>query len=944
MAFIDNRAGLRILDMDPAMLRSCQCTRPLMRLLMQKAVAFAVLIAVLLAGGLPARINQTEATAGDRQTVVHSLLPRQTAVKPLATHIHPDALVDRIVVKLVEGIRPRIDGNGFVSLAGRDMAGVNGVLSGKANHQVRRMFGQTPEKLEKTKFLLETRSGRQVADMNGYFVIDVSCPAEAEALINRLNALPEVEIAYPEPKPEPTVDIDPPTPAYDTAQSYLWVAPGGIDADYAHTIAGGTGIDVTIADIEGAWKLTHEDLELPSGSVWGGTMPPEAMWRDHGTAVVGMLAAGDNGYGMVGIAPQARIGLVSIGDMATADAILLAVDSLVPGDIMLIELNAAGPRYNFQIRSDQLGYVCMEYWQAEFDAIQMAWAKGIIVCEAAGNGAENLDDVIYENRFDTTYRNSHAILVGAGAPPSGEYGNDRSRLSFSNYGARVNLQGHGAGVVTCGYGDLFSGGHDERQYYTATFAGTSSALPVVAGAAASLQGICKARYDGAVLDADEMRDILIATGSPQQGGASTHIGPRPNLRAADSALPAPDDLTVSPLYIDTVIAVGTQMIIPLTLTNGSATATLAFEISTVDSVLKNLGDWLVVPDSTGTIPPSSFVSVDLLFDATAIEDRIQIYKGQVRIAFGEDGGPMEKQEIVPIFLDVPCADTTYVVETSFQPEGQPFQWIDITSTGAAILATSWYNPAVTEYIIDDGTAGPINIGFDFPFYDSVYTKFFIGANGAISFTDTNINVQGYYTNTVTIPGQPFATFIAPFWNDFNLDTTDGGHGAVYVYKAPHKDTLIIEYWRVGTFKSAADTLTTFEVIIDRRGDITFQYLSVDSTILVDSALIGVAAAECMVEPFFAYGLPAENRVGDSTVVKFERMVAVWDQSGDVNNDRAINVGDAVYLINYIFRGGPLPVFPPEGDVNCDSKTNVGDAVYIINYVFRGGPAPCMYRL
>lgn len=45
------------------------------------------------------------------------------------------------------------------------------------------------------------------------------------------------------------------------------------------------------------------------------------------------------------------------------------------------------------------------------------------------------------------------------------------------------------------------------------------------------------------------------------------------------------------------------------------------------------------------------------------------------------------------------------------------------------------------------------------------------------------------------------------------------------------------------------------------------------------------------------------------------------------------------------RGGcPAPVFVPEGDVDCDGKTNVGDAIYIISYVFRGGPAPCLYRL
>ncbi|MDD4050743.1 MAG: dockerin type I domain-containing protein, partial [candidate division Zixibacteria bacterium] len=649
-------------------------------------------------------------------------------------------------------------------------------------------------------------------------------------------------------------------------------------------------------------------------------------------------------YGTRGISPQARVGLVSVGNMTTAEAVLTALDSLIPGDVMLIELNAPGPRYDFQGRADQSGYVCMEYFPAEFDAIQMAWAKGIIVCEAAGNGAEYLSDPIYENRFDTTYRNSHAILIGAGAPPSGNYGVDRSRLSFPNFGHRVNLQGHGVEVVTTGYGDLFNGGGDEKQYYTAEFSGTSSAVPVVAGAVASLQGIFKAQYDGAVLDADRMRDILIATGSPQQGSVSMHIGPRPDLRAADSALPPPTDLTVSPIYIDTTIAVGTQMIVPLTLTNGSSTTTLQYDITTVDSMLKNPGDWLVVPDPIGLIPPSSYVSVNLLLDATVIEDRMLIYKGQVQVTYGEEGGPLDQQSLVPVFLSVPCADTTYAIKASFQPEGRPFQWVDITSTGTIIPSYSWYNPAVSQYIIDDGTAGPINIGFDFTYFDSVYTKFFIGANGAISFTDTNINVQGFYTNTVTIPGQPFATFVAPFWNDLNLDAADGGHGAVYIFRAPHKDTLVVEYYRAGNFISADDTLTTFEVILSRDGDITFQYLSVGNAGWADSALIGAAAAECRADRFFAYGQPSGNRVDDSTAVHFERMVAVWNQAGDVNNDGKINVADAVYIISYIFRSGPAPVFSPEGDVNCDGKTNIGDAIYIISYVFRGGPAPCIYQM
>ena len=62
--------------------------------------------------------------------------------------------------------------------------------------------------------------------------------------------------------------------------------------------------------------------------------------------------------------------------------------------------------------------------------------------------------------------------------------------------------------------------------------------------------------------------------------------------------------------------------------------------------------------------------------------------------------------------------------------------------------------------------------------------------------------------------------------------------------------------------------------------------------------------------------------------------------GDANGDEQANVADAVFLINYVFKGGAAP-FPLEaGDANCDSGVNVGDAVYLIAYVFNGGPTPC----
>jgi hypothetical protein len=62
--------------------------------------------------------------------------------------------------------------------------------------------------------------------------------------------------------------------------------------------------------------------------------------------------------------------------------------------------------------------------------------------------------------------------------------------------------------------------------------------------------------------------------------------------------------------------------------------------------------------------------------------------------------------------------------------------------------------------------------------------------------------------------------------------------------------------------------------------------------------------------------------------------------GDANADGTANITDAVYLITYIFGGGPAPQPMLAGDANCDGTANITDAVYLINYIFGGGPEPC----
>lgn len=62
--------------------------------------------------------------------------------------------------------------------------------------------------------------------------------------------------------------------------------------------------------------------------------------------------------------------------------------------------------------------------------------------------------------------------------------------------------------------------------------------------------------------------------------------------------------------------------------------------------------------------------------------------------------------------------------------------------------------------------------------------------------------------------------------------------------------------------------------------------------------------------------------------------------GDANSDTNINVGDAVFITNFIFHDGPEPEPIKSGDANDDDNVNIGDAVYLVNHIFKEGPEPC----
>jgi hypothetical protein len=61
--------------------------------------------------------------------------------------------------------------------------------------------------------------------------------------------------------------------------------------------------------------------------------------------------------------------------------------------------------------------------------------------------------------------------------------------------------------------------------------------------------------------------------------------------------------------------------------------------------------------------------------------------------------------------------------------------------------------------------------------------------------------------------------------------------------------------------------------------------------------------------------------------------------GDENGDGTVDVFDVIFMIDYVFSGGPAPNPGSVADVNGDCVADVFDVIYLIDYAFSGGPAP-----
>jgi len=63
--------------------------------------------------------------------------------------------------------------------------------------------------------------------------------------------------------------------------------------------------------------------------------------------------------------------------------------------------------------------------------------------------------------------------------------------------------------------------------------------------------------------------------------------------------------------------------------------------------------------------------------------------------------------------------------------------------------------------------------------------------------------------------------------------------------------------------------------------------------------------------------------------------------GDANTNGAIDIGDVIFLINYLYKNGSPPNPFWAGDCDCDDAIDVGEVIYLINYLFRNGPPPAI---
>jgi Subtilase family len=360
------------------------------------------------------------------------------------------------------------------------------------------------------------------ADFSAWFQVETPAGVKADELVKRLRKLDNIETAYVI-RPNPPPGVMPEDDIRNKRQHYQDKAPRGIDARFAWGFFGGDGAGIGFVDLEQGWNLNHRDLKDAKITIISGINRDD---YTHGTSVLGEVLMVDNTIGGVGIAPSAKGRVISLwrtdSSPNTADAIRRAIATMSFGDVLLLEVQETDP-------ISETDYWPAEILQPNYIAIRLATAMGIVVVEAAGNGGYDLDrytNATGRNIFDRSYRDSRAIMVGAGSSGAGSSEDPHTKLPFSNHGKRIDCYAWGENINTTITND--TGGSITE--YTTRFDGTSGAAPIVAGAALIVQGIAQFSL-GRRFSPLDLRDLLTTNGTPSAYPATDKIGVMPDLKA-----------------------------------------------------------------------------------------------------------------------------------------------------------------------------------------------------------------------------------------------------------------------------------------------------------------------------------------------------------------------------------------------------------------------------
>ncbi len=235
-------------------------------------------------------------------------------------------------------------------------------------------------------------------------------------------------------------------------------------------------VDVDVAVIDTGVDFQHPDLNVVGGVNCYNWFPFTASCKAggdddhyHGTHVAGTIGALDNGIGVVGVAPGARIWAVKVLSSSGS-----GYESQIVAGIDWVAANAA----TIEVANMSLGG--SGFSQAEYDAIQGAVNAGVAFAVAAGNDdadANNYSPGGFDNVLSVSALSDFDGIPGALGSPTCRTDQDDTLADFSNWGPEIDIAAPGVCILST---------YPLEQGEYGTISGTSMASPHAAGALALL--------------------------------------------------------------------------------------------------------------------------------------------------------------------------------------------------------------------------------------------------------------------------------------------------------------------------------------------------------------------------------------------------------------------------------------------------------------------------